>query len=134
MKKEILSVLAGVITGIIVVMAGDFIAHSVFTTPETIDYNDKEALKVMMANIPVAMYAMMLAFWCLSSFLGGLVAGKINPGAWKRSSLITGVMLMAAAITNLIMLPHPMWMVVATVLLYLPCAYAGGSMANRKRV
>ena len=81
MLKRILAVVAGLVTGVIVVMVGDMTTHILFPIPEGIDLSKKEAIAQLMAMIPTTALVIMLFFWLLSSFLGAFVATKINkPG------------------------------------------------------
>lgn len=102
MKKRILSVMAGVVAGFITVSIGDAITQQLYPA-NGLNYQDKEALKNFITQLPTTCFIIMLGFWCLSSFIGGLVAGKVNPDSWMRSSLLTGLILLAAAVGNMVM-------------------------------
>lgn len=129
MLKRIAAVLAGVFSGIIIVYAGDACTHILFPPPSGIDFRDHDQLIQLIANMPTHVFLIMLVFWLLASFTGGFVAGKINKQGWKVSSLITGTILLAATVMNFFIIPHPVWMIIATVLLFLPAAYFGGKIA-----
>lgn len=130
MLKIFLSVLAGALTGAIVVFAGDYLSHLIYAPPANFDFNNQEALQAYAESIPTHVFAIMLCFWLLSSFSGGFVAGKINPQGWQLSALLTGLLLLAGAASNFYAIPHPLWMMVAAVILYLPAAWLGGKLAN----
>ena len=130
MRKRFLSVMAGVIAGFITVSIGDGITQYLYPA-NGLNYADKEALKDFISQLPNACFAMMLSFWCLSSFIGGLVAGRVDPKTWLHSSILTGLILLAASVGNLVMIPyHPNWMMVACIILYLPLAYLCGKLVN----
>jgi hypothetical protein len=130
MFKRIFSVFVGLVTGIIIVMIGDASIHILFPNPEGINLNHKEAIESFMKSVPTSILIIMLSFWILSSFLGGYVAGKINKTEWKISAIITGSALMIVAILNMLTIPHPMWMVLLSVILYIPASYIGGKLAS----
>jgi len=132
MLKKFLSVIAGVAAGVLVVFAGDYLSHLIYPPPANLNYNDTEALKAYVMSISTYMWAIMLGYWLLSSLLGGFVAGKLNPQDWKISALFTGLLLLAGAASNFVAIPHPLWMMVAAVILYLPAAWLGGKLANPK--
>ena len=130
MRKRILSVMAGVLAGFITVSIGDAITQQLYPA-NGLNYQDKEALKNFISHLPTTCFVIMLGFWCLSSFIGGLVAGKVNPDSWMRSSILTGLVLLAASVGNMVMIPyHPIWMMVSCVILYIPLAYLGGKLVN----
>jgi len=130
MNKRISSVLAGIVVGFAIVFAGDWISHFIYPMPASMDLNDPDSIRAVMAAVPRGVLVLMLGYWLLSSFAGGFVAGKINREGWKRSSIFTGSILLAGAIGNFFMIPHPAWMIVASLILYIPCAYLGGKLAS----
>jgi predicted ferric reductase len=131
MGKRVLSVIAGIVTGIITVFIFDSISQKLFPfSTEGIDFKNPEAIKEFMSRTPVGFKLAMYFGWILSSFLGAFVASKINKQNWKRNSIITGSILMVGAILNLVMIPHPLWMWSAA-LLYIPMALLGGKLASK---
>lgn len=131
MLRRLLSIIAGILAGIIVVIAGDNICHLIWPPPTDLDLSDQRLMTEFVGSIPFPEFLLMLCFWLLSSLTGGFVAGKINSHSWKFSSIVTSCILLAAASLNMFMLPHPLWMVVASVILYIPAGYLGGKIANR---
>lgn len=131
MKRRILSVLAGVVVGWVVVSLGEMLQHQLFPPPEGLNVKDKEAIKAYAENLPDAAFAVLLGVWLCSALLGGLVAGKLGQPEGMRSALLTGAILLATSILNMVLIPHPVWLMVCTVILYLPFAYAGGRLGTR---
>jgi len=130
MARRILSVIAGIAVGVIIVMVGDAATHFLFPPPPDLNIENKEQMIVFVKSIPNSVFLIMFSFWILSSFTGGFVAGKINKAGWKRSSIVTGTILMAAAIINIVLLPHPVWMIIGVIILYIPAAWLGGKLAS----
>jgi hypothetical protein len=127
MAKRVTSIVLGLMTGFLVVFIVDMLTGKVFNIPN-VDPKNTEAIKALMSTIPVGALIMMLAGWLLSSFLGGMVAAKIDRENWMRNSLVVGVILMIGALMNFYYLPHPVWMVIVAVAGYIPAAYAGGRL------
>lgn len=132
--KRIIGIVAGVACGFMVVFAGDAITHSLHPVPYGLNYADKAAMLDYIAGIPMYILVLMTIFWLLSSFFGGVVSAVITRAEWKRSSLTTGAILMAAALLNLIMtIPaHPLWMWLAAIAGYVPAALLGGWLTGKK--
>jgi hypothetical protein len=128
--KKILAIVTGVVTGFITTFIGDATVHAVHPLPSGLNYMDKNVMTTYVASIPTYVFAIMILFWALSSFLGGMLAARICRPEWKRVSLSTGAILMAAAILNLILVSHSLWLWVATLLIYLPAAFLGGWLAR----
>jgi hypothetical protein len=116
MNRKILSVIAGVITGFIIIFAGDAIIGKMSGER---DMNSA-------TGAPGYVQVLMVISWLLSAFLGGLVAARINRVQWKQTALITGAILLGAALLNLAMHPQPAALWIAALILYLPVALLGG--------
>jgi len=131
MGRRILSVIAGIVTGLLTVFIFDMISQKLFPfSTEGIDFKNPEALKEFMSRTPAGFKLTMYLGWILSAFLAAFVASKINKQNWKQSSIIIGSVLMVGAILNLVGIPHPMWMWSA-ILFYIPMAYLGGKLASK---
>jgi hypothetical protein len=126
MLRKILGVVAGLLTGVIVVYIGDATSHRLYPPPPNIADMGRTALGEFVMTIPTYILVIMLLFWMLSTFLGALVTSLITRPKWRTPSMITGAILMAASITNMAFIPHPTWMLIAAIVLYLPAAYFGG--------
>jgi hypothetical protein len=132
--KKVFSIVAGVITGFAIVFIGDATSHAMNPPPLGLNYMDKNVMMDYVAKIPTYVLVIMVIFWLASSFLGGLVSALIQKTEWKRNSLTTGAILMAAAILNLIMITHPVWMWITVLAGYLPAALLGGWLMRPKTV
>jgi len=134
MGRKIISVILGFIAGIALVYVGDSVCMRLYTPPIGLNPLDQENVNSYVAATPIYVMVVMLFFWMLSSFFGGLVAALCNRPDWKTTSLITGGVLLAAAILNMINVHHPTWMVISAIVLYLPVAYLGGLVVSGKKV
>jgi hypothetical protein len=134
MAKKILAIIAGVITGFLIVFIGDATVHAINPPPLGLNYMDKNVMVNYVATIPTWVLVVMVIFWMLSAFTAGVVAGVIDKPEWKSCSLITGSILLAAALLNLIMTApsHPMWMWIAALVGYVPAALLGGWLMRPK--
>ena len=132
MSKKILSVIAGVIAGTIVIYLVETICSKVFPPPPGVDImKDMEALKEYINNAPLSAMLIVLLGYVLGSLVAGVVSSRISGG--MRQPLIAGVVLMAAGIMNLFQLPHPLWFAIASLLTYIPFAYIGGMLGMKRQ-
>jgi hypothetical protein len=130
MAKRILAVLAGILTGFVIVFIGDATTHKMHPPPPGIENMSRETLGEYVTTIPTLILVVMVIFWLLSSFLGAMVAALIARSNWRGVALITGAILMAAALANLAFIPHPTWMLIVAIVGYLPAAYLGGYLVR----
>ncbi|WP_027420111.1 hypothetical protein [Crocinitomix catalasitica] len=132
MTNRLLAVLAGTIAGVLVIFLGDILIHTLFPAPGYLDMRIKGDVEKAIELMPIMALVLMLFYWLLSSFIGGLVAGKIAKHNWQLPTIFTGIVLLMAAVFNMISIPHPIWMVIIAIVLYVPAAYYGGKIMNKK--
>jgi hypothetical protein len=126
MIKKVLIIIAGVVSGAVVIYLVEALGHTVFPPPADIDMTDPESIKTMIDNLPIGAFMFVLAAYALGSFIGGLVSMLLSPKPTLWGSLGAGIVLMIFGLMNLVMIPHPVWFVIISLLLYLPFAYLGG--------
>ena len=130
--KRVLAIITGIVTGFIIVFIGDATVHALYAPPKGVDYNNREAMRELMNAVPMYVLIVMLLFWLGSAFLGAMLAARINRVAWKQTALITGSILMAAALLNMALVPHPAWMWIVVLAGYIPVALLGGWLVRPK--
>lgn len=132
--RKVLAIICGVIAGFAIVFMGDATTHSLSPLPNGLDYTNRDEVRAYIENIPMFVLVLMVIFWLASSFLGSMLATVICRAQWKQISLITGGILLAAAILNLAMIPHPGWMWAAALIGYIPAAFFGAWLVRPKSV
>jgi hypothetical protein len=125
MLKNLLSVVAGLMVAFLLIMIVELLSHQIYSLPNNIDANDKEAMKVFMTEIPTGALLMIILAYAIGSFGGGIITSLIASEKRIQLGITTGVVLLILGITNLISIPHPLWFNIASVLVYIPLAYAG---------
>ena len=109
------AIVVGAITAFVLVGVIEAIGETVFPPPAGIDFTDRAQLATYVERLPAGALAFVLAAWIVATFVGGLVAGWI---ARKRAVIVAavvGALVLAATIANVMLIPHPTWMVVAGV-------------------
>ncbi len=133
MLKRLTSVLAGCSAGIALIFLTESIGHVLFPMPAIIDPTNKEAIKELMANVPIAALLIVLLGAFLGGFSGGFVAAKFDANNARRNALIVGAILTLLGILNLIMIPHPAWFMAIDCVIYLSGAYLGSLLIKPKQ-
>lgn len=127
--KNILSVMAGLITGVLVIMLIEAISHKMYPLPPGFDLSkaDKETMEFLMEEMmPMGAFMMVLLSYILGSFSGGMISSVISKKI--QQPLIVGSVLMVAGIVTLFMIPHPVWFMAVSLPVYIPFALAGGKI------
>jgi hypothetical protein len=133
MVKATLRGLAGVVIGIVValalVVAVELFSDMVYPLPEGFG-NTKEEMCQHVERYPAWVLAAVVPFWGITALAGTWTAQKIGN---FYSAVIVGLLLLAALILNISMLPYPSWFKIAN-LLVIPVASVAGGRLLRKRV
>jgi hypothetical protein len=118
--KNILGIVAGVIAGGIVVFLVELVGHTIFPPPEGTDLSDPEAMRTLIDSLPAGALVSVVVGWFLGSLTGCFTAQKIagsTLAAW-----IVAVLFICLTAYNFTVIPHPLWMMAAGILLPLVAA------------
>ena len=137
MLRNIIAVIVGLLTGMIVHMALLFLNTTIFPLPEGISMMDPEASKdpafiAYVANMPAMGYIGVMIAHLSQTFIGGLVVGRMARSHHIVLAMVIGVLTLIGGVVNLIDLPHPWWMWLE-VPLYLITAWYGAKRTMRDR-
>jgi hypothetical protein len=127
--KLVLAVVAGLIAGGVIVFATEYIGHSLFPPPADLDLSNPDDVKRLIDSLPFGAFAMVMLGWFLGSFAGAFVAhaiAKKPAAAWA----VAAIFILFTAM-NFVMIPHPMWMIAAGLLIPLASAWLVLRMAPR---
>lgn len=130
MSRKILAIIGGVIFAGLVVYAVQTLGHQVYPPPENLDTKNLEAMKAYTASLPMGALLFVLLSYGVGSFAGGWLAAKIARVPQMHVPLTVGGVQLFFGIINLLMIPHPLWFAVASVLIFLPAAYLGGKLGK----
>ena len=134
-----------VFRSIVAVIVGFVVASVVMMIIETINgrvlypglgkvaegVTDREVVRGLLAAAPIGAFLVVIFGWALGSVVGGWVAARIGGRAPIGHALVLGVLLTLAGIANNLMVPPPLWFWIASLVVLLPAAYAGGRLVSR---
>ena len=132
MARRIISVVVALMVAFAIITAFEQLGPQLFKTP-VIDSRDPKTISDMMANMPLAAYLWLLLGYAMASLLGGIVAGFISGRNNYIPALMIGVFLTVGSVMNFIMIHHPLWFMVANVLLCVPFAMIGYAVVKKKK-
>jgi hypothetical protein len=129
---SVVAIVSGLIVGFVLVTAFERINSLVFPIPAGMDVKDQAALSAWFETLPAPAFLMVLMGWIIGTCFGAYTAARLVAVGKVVHALVIGLVFQAAAITNLLMLKHPMWFNVAAMAVFLPAALAGGLVATRR--
>lgn len=127
MLRIVLGIIIGVIAGGVVIAVVETAGHMLFPPPEGVDLKNPDNVKTIMQDIPVAAKAAVLVAWGLGVFAGGVVARLVSQRA-AYTAWIVAAILFAGAVSTMVMIPHPIWMMIGAVIVTLAGAFAANKM------
>ena len=111
--RTFLAVLAGFVSGSLVVTVSEWLSHRLYPLPP-LDFNDPVALRAAIATLPLAALILVVAGWTIGTFVGASAGVAVaRPPRKTLVAWLVGLTFLAATALNLAMIPHPMWMTVA---------------------
>lgn len=132
MLRIFFAIIIGGIAGIATMMLVEYLSSMLFPMPTDLDTKSLGEMKTYMDSVPIAAKAMVLVGWTLGSVVGGYVATRLARNGSAVPGIIVGLVLLAAGGLNFLMLPHPIWMVIAgVILLPLPAVLVSRMFAPR---
>jgi hypothetical protein len=134
-RRGLGAIMLGLLAGFLLIMSLEMSGARAFPLPAGIDPTNREQMTAAMADgrIPVGAMVMVIAAYAAGSLAGGWMAARLAPTLKVRHALIVGAILTLMGLLNLASIPHPVWMQVATAMVFLPLAYLGGRLAERGR-
>ncbi len=131
MLRNIITTIAGIILGMIGMMAMHYLSMVFYPLPEGVTMQDPEALNKYMKIAPLGAMILVIISHAMGPFIGALAATKLSQiSIWKSTApfkyqfLIIGLVFTYAGWINLESLAHPNWFKI-DLLFYLPAAYFG---------
>lgn len=131
MVKSILTVIAAFILGGIAVFCFETVGHSVYPIPKDLDTTNYEQLGAYVKTAPLGALLFVLLAQSAGSTVGGAVCGFFGHSRATLLSIIYGVLALVMASLNLIMIPHPMWMIIASIALPIPLSVIAGQFTSK---
>ena len=131
MLKVIVSIIGGLIAAFAIVFVFDAVFHSLATGTAPADLTDREAMGAYVANQPPAALAVVLVGWAVAVFAGSAIAARFSRrGSWP--GWVVTVFFLLATLANFLMVPHPVWLMAAAIVLILIAGWLGSTTLARQ--
>lgn len=130
--KNVLAILAGIVLGGMVNMMLIMISTTVIPPPAGADVTTIDGLIESMHLFEPKHFVMPFLAHALGTFVGAFICALIAANNKLKLALLIGLFFFAGGITNIYLLPSPLWFTVLDlVVAYIPMAWLGGMLALR---
>jgi len=126
--RTVAAVIAGLLVAFVLVSAVELLSNVVHPLPEDFGGTMEEMCRHV-ENYPNWILAIAVLLWGVTALVGTWIAQRIGN---LYSAVIVGLILLAALVLNISMLPYPIWFKIAN-LLVIPAASVAGSRTARSR-
>jgi len=124
--RNILAVLAGLVTGSVVNMLLVSVSSMIIPPPEGIDPSTMEGLKAALPLFGPEHFLMPFLAHALGTLVGAFITAWIAVRIRLILALVIGCFFLAGGIMNVVMLDSPLWFTLTDLLLaYLPMSWLG---------
>ena len=130
MVRKIIAAVLGIIVAVGIVAAVEAVGHNVYPMPPDLDINDTVQFGNYVESLPFGALLFVAGAWVLGTLGGGLLACFIaREKPFVYAALVGGFVLMAT-IANLVMIPHPLWFSISSLIALAAVTYVTGIIGS----
>jgi hypothetical protein len=127
--RGVVGIILGLLLAFAITFAVEAVNARIYPPPPGVDLANPESVKAMMAVMPRAALMVVLAGWFVGALLGTALAARFaRPAGWPP--LAVGILLLAAAVMNMYVIPHPVWFWVVGVAIYPVATWRGARLGG----
>lgn len=109
MARNVAAALAGIVTAFVMIMLIEKLGHFIYPPPADLDFSDPDVMRPYIATLPFLALLFPMIAWVVATFAGTVLACKIGTANPLAFAAVVGGLVLAGTITNLIMIKHPLW-------------------------
>ncbi len=130
--RGVLAVVAGCLAAAAMMVIFESLGQVAFPRPAPLDPAKPGTIAEVMKAMPAGAFAFVLMGWAAGTLLGSSIAARLSP-AWSLGcGMVVGGLMLGASVANMVMIPHPAWVWVVGVLLFLPTAFVGATLGSAR--
>ncbi|TDI72424.1 MAG: hypothetical protein E2O85_00525 [Bacteroidetes bacterium] len=126
--RRVLGVIAGLVTGFILVSLLEMLGHLIFPPPDGIEMMNREEIARVMDEIPLGGLISVAIAWFFGTLGAAFVATRVGQDSTMTSAYIIGGIEIGFGIFNFVVIPHPLWLIWTGLAAFVAGAYYGGKM------
>jgi hypothetical protein len=132
--KNIMIIIGSIVAGSAVIYLAESLGHKLYPLPEGIDVYDSVAMKEYIFSMPLTGFVILLVGYELGGFGAGFFAALLSPPSFRtKNALIAGSFLTVGSAINLILIPHPVWFNIISMMVFIPFSLLGAKLSPMLR-
>jgi len=109
MVRNVAAALAGIVTAFVMIMLIEKLGHIIYPPPADLDVSNPDVMRPYIATLPFLALLFPMIAWVVATFAGTVLACKIGTANPLAFAAVVGGLVLAGTIANLIMIKHPLW-------------------------
>lgn len=109
MVRNVAAALAGIVTAFVMIMLIEKLGHIIYPPPADLDVSNPDVMRPYIATLPFLALLFPMIAWVIATFAGTALACKIGTANSLAFAAVVGGLVLAGTISNLIMIKHPLW-------------------------
>jgi MFS family permease len=129
--RNLVAVGAGVFLGVILLVLLQAANGMIFPPPPGTDPNDPESMRRAMAAMTTPAYVGLILGYLIATTVACTIAARLAGTDPRRRARLVGLAFIVAGILNFRAIPHPTWVVTASLVAFVVAALLGPRLAGR---
>lgn len=134
MGRKILSVLAGLFVGLMIIMIFRVVAIAYFPFPEGLEWDNVEDMNTYFSGLPDGAYILIVASHAVGALLGALITALISTRGRFSNGIITGAIIFTFVVAMNFTYDFPGLYIMSDTLLAAIGAFAGAAFGQGRKV
>lgn len=133
MKKSTIAIIVGIIVGGLFVALGESMGHYLFPAEKPYPTDPTLIADYIENDVPFMSKLAVVINWGFAAFLAGIASTFISGRTSPKPMLASVGVLNILALINLLVLPHPKWMLISGLLVFIPLGYIAYFLIRKKK-
>ena len=134
MGRSILSILAGIATGVLTIFFVEMINTSIYPIPTDVDIADPVQMNSYIASLSNTAFGLIVLAHVLGAFVAAMIAGMVSRSKRLSKGLIAGGLILLFTIFNLVAIKHPPFVMVSDLVLTALAGFLGARFGASRQV
>ena len=129
MVRNVAAALAGIVTAFVMIMLIEKLGHFIYPPPADLDFSDPDVMRPYIATLPFLALLFPMIAWVVATFAGTVLACKIGTANPLAFAAVVGGLVLAGTIANLIVIKHPLWLSLLSLIAIIASAWIAAQIA-----
>jgi hypothetical protein len=131
MIRNVVAAMTGIAVTIVFVMAIQALGHTLYPAPAGLDTKDSQAMADYVSTLPIPALLFPMFSYFIGTFIGTALACRIGEMRPIGFAAIVGLLVLTGTISNLLVIPHPLWFSIFALMGIVVSAWLGMQLAGR---